>query len=161
MYVVRRAHDGSYDCCEHTDDDGVSYCSHDPAFQESNRMHSINGYVYGNNPTLEVPVGSSARWYIMGMGDKEHVLRFTGHTLDSTYRVVATSVATAATTAGTNSIIADRCARAVRGTRTTTVRVSPGECASGNMEVEYTGWWLLEATGGDGEKGMQTLYHVV
>jgi manganese oxidase len=38
------------------------------AFQESNLMHSINGFVYGNLPGLTMRSGERARWYLMGMG---------------------------------------------------------------------------------------------
>jgi hypothetical protein len=48
----------------------------------------------------------------------------------------------------------------VRGTRTSTIRVSPGECIAANMEVEHQGTWLLKGTAGDGDKGMMTLYTV-
>jgi hypothetical protein len=44
-------------------------------------MHSLNGLMYGNGPSLRIAHGT-VRWYIMGMGEKEHVLRFVGHTLD-------------------------------------------------------------------------------
>lgn len=42
----------------------------DPDFQESNLMHNINGYVYGNLPleTLMMKRGERVRWYVMGMG---------------------------------------------------------------------------------------------
>lgn len=40
----------------------------DPDFQESNLMHSINGYVYGNIPGLDMNLGSRVRWNLMGMG---------------------------------------------------------------------------------------------
>ncbi|MER3554468.1 MAG: copper oxidase [Meiothermus sp.] len=40
----------------------------DEAFEESNLMHSINGYVYGNLPGLEMAVGERVRWYALGMG---------------------------------------------------------------------------------------------
>ena len=37
-------------------------------FIESNLMHSINGYVYGNLPGLTMQVGQKVRWYVMAMG---------------------------------------------------------------------------------------------
>jgi hephaestin len=37
-------------------------------FIESNLMHSINGYVYGNLPGLNMRVGEKVRWYVMAMG---------------------------------------------------------------------------------------------
>ncbi len=40
----------------------------DDAFHESNLMHSINGYVYGNLPGLTMKKGDHVRWYVMAMG---------------------------------------------------------------------------------------------
>ncbi|MDP2661708.1 MAG: multicopper oxidase domain-containing protein [Dehalococcoidia bacterium] len=40
----------------------------DDAFIESNLMHSINGFVYGNLPGLTMNKGEKVRWYLMGMG---------------------------------------------------------------------------------------------
>lgn len=40
----------------------------DPDFVESNLMHSINGYVYGNMPVPTVARGQRVRWYVMAMG---------------------------------------------------------------------------------------------
>ena len=40
----------------------------DEAFEESNLMHSINGYVYGNMPMMTMKKGEHVRWYVMGMG---------------------------------------------------------------------------------------------
>jgi hypothetical protein len=40
----------------------------DEEFQESNLMHSINGYVFGNQPLLNLDRGGRVRWYVMGMG---------------------------------------------------------------------------------------------
>jgi hephaestin len=40
----------------------------DPEFQESNLMHSINGYVFGNQPMVNLRLGQHVRWYVMGMG---------------------------------------------------------------------------------------------
>ncbi len=39
-------------------------------FEESNLMHAINGYVFGNLPGLELTVGQRVRWYLMGMGSE-------------------------------------------------------------------------------------------
>jgi hephaestin len=39
-------------------------------FPESNLMHTINGFVFCNGPTLQLPVGSSVRWYVMGFGSE-------------------------------------------------------------------------------------------
>jgi len=40
----------------------------DEEFVESNLMHSINGFVYGNLPGLEMSEGDRVRWYMLGMG---------------------------------------------------------------------------------------------
>src|SRR5207248_6239672 len=40
----------------------------DEEFQESNLMHSVNGYVFGNQPLITVRRGQHVRWYVMSMG---------------------------------------------------------------------------------------------
>jgi len=40
----------------------------DEGFEESNLMHSINGYVYGNQPMITLHEGQRVRWYVMSMG---------------------------------------------------------------------------------------------
>lgn len=40
----------------------------DEGYVESNKMHSINGYVYGNLPGLTMKKGDRVRWYVMAMG---------------------------------------------------------------------------------------------
>lgn len=40
----------------------------DPDFYESNLMHAINGYVFGNLPGLTMKVGERVRWHVMGLG---------------------------------------------------------------------------------------------
>jgi hypothetical protein len=40
----------------------------DEGFEESNLMHSINGYVYGNQPVVKMHRGDRVRWYVMSMG---------------------------------------------------------------------------------------------
>ncbi|MGH3772188.1 MAG: multicopper oxidase domain-containing protein [Pseudonocardiaceae bacterium] len=42
----------------------------DADFQESNKMHSINGYVYGNEPMITIHQGERVRWYVMSMGNE-------------------------------------------------------------------------------------------
>jgi manganese oxidase len=38
------------------------------AFEESNLMHSINGYVYGNGPVPTMRKGERVRWYVFTLG---------------------------------------------------------------------------------------------
>src|SRR5262249_54544528 len=40
----------------------------DDDFVESNLMHSINGYVFGNGPMMTMHRGQRVRWYVMSMG---------------------------------------------------------------------------------------------
>lgn len=42
----------------------------DDGFKESNLMHSINGYLYGNIPGLTMKKGEKVRWYVIGMGSE-------------------------------------------------------------------------------------------
>jgi hypothetical protein len=42
----------------------------DKEFIESNLMHAINGYVYGNGPGFEVVKNSKVRWYIWAFGNE-------------------------------------------------------------------------------------------
>jgi manganese oxidase len=40
----------------------------DEEFHESNLMHSINGYVFGNGPMVTIKKGEHVRWHLMSMG---------------------------------------------------------------------------------------------
>lgn len=55
----------------------------DPGFQESNLMHSINGYIYGNLPRPTMREGERVRWYVMGMGTEVdiHTPHWHGNTM--------------------------------------------------------------------------------
>ncbi|KAK4831511.1 hypothetical protein QYF61_018095 [Mycteria americana] len=54
----------------------------DGGFQTSNRMHAINGYIYGNLPGLEMCADTSMSWHLFGMGSEIdiHAAYFYGHT---------------------------------------------------------------------------------
>ncbi|XP_053501525.1 ferroxidase HEPHL1-like isoform X2 [Ictalurus furcatus] len=51
-------------------------------FQESNKMHAVNGYMYGNLPGLEMCAGERVRWHLLGLGTEEdmHGIYFQGNT---------------------------------------------------------------------------------
>lgn len=57
----------------------------DEDFGESNLMHSINGYVFGNMPlnAMTAKKGERVRWYVMGMGTEVdlHTPHWHGNTL--------------------------------------------------------------------------------
>ena len=53
------------------------YCSNpqgvnkeDEDFMESNKMHAINGYFYGNLPDLEMCLGDTVNWHLAGIGNE-------------------------------------------------------------------------------------------
>lgn len=52
-------------------------------FQESNKMHSINGYMYGNQNGLEMCQGNTVSWHLIGLGSEVdiHGIYFSGNTL--------------------------------------------------------------------------------
>ncbi|RXN15616.1 hephaestin 1 [Labeo rohita] len=57
----------------------------DPAneeFQESNKMHAVNGYMYGNLPGLDLCNGEHTMWHILGLGTEVdiHGVYFEGNT---------------------------------------------------------------------------------
>jgi hephaestin len=39
-------------------------------FPESNLMHTMNGYIYCNGPTLQINAGDRVRWMVMGFGSE-------------------------------------------------------------------------------------------
>ena len=45
----------------------------DPDFRESNKLHSINGRVYGNLDGLTMHVGERVRWYVFAQGTEADV----------------------------------------------------------------------------------------
>ena len=54
----------------------------DADFQESNLMHGINGYVFGNLHGLEMTAGEKVDWYLVGLGNEVdlHTVHFHGQT---------------------------------------------------------------------------------
>nr|XP_008123933.1 PREDICTED: ceruloplasmin-like [Anolis carolinensis] len=56
----------------------------DEDFIESNKMHVINGRVFGNLHGLTMHVGDNVVWYLLGMGNEVdmHTAHFHGHSFD-------------------------------------------------------------------------------
>ncbi|KAK7926166.1 hypothetical protein WMY93_008476 [Mugilogobius chulae] len=54
----------------------------DEGFQESNKMHGINGKLFGNLHGLEMTEGQRVNWYLLGMGNEVdmHTAHFHGQT---------------------------------------------------------------------------------
>ncbi|KAI4893109.1 hypothetical protein NFI96_020634, partial [Prochilodus magdalenae] len=115
-------------CCPNTDLD------EDEEFHESNLMHSINGFVYGNLPTLNVCIGSNVAWHLFGIGNEVdiHSAYFHGHTLLD------------------------------RGHRTDVLSLFPASFVTAEMVPKTPGKWMLSCQVNDHMKaaGMQAFYQV-
>jgi hephaestin len=105
----------------------------DPDFQESNLMHSINGYVYGNGPMMVANTGERVRWYLMGMGTEVdlHTPHFHGNTVTS------------------------------MGMRTDVLELLPASMKTADMVPDDPGIWLLHCHVNDHiAAGMSTRYRI-
>jgi manganese oxidase len=67
IYDENKSHYLDYNI-EHFAGDPEGVDTEDEGFVESNLMHSINGYVFGNMPLMKMQKGDKVRWYLMGMG---------------------------------------------------------------------------------------------
>ncbi|NWV64933.1 HPHL1 protein, partial [Malurus elegans] len=56
----------------------------DAAFMESNKMHAVNGYLYGNLPGLTMCKNDKVSWHLIGLGSHYdmHGVHFQGNTID-------------------------------------------------------------------------------
>jgi FtsP/CotA-like multicopper oxidase with cupredoxin domain len=107
---------------------------HDDDFRESNLMHSINGYVYGNGPRITLRRGERVRWYTMSMGSEVdlHTPHWHG-----------------------NTVTADG------GHRTDVVSLLPATMAMADMRPDARGTWLFHCHVADHiVAGMSTRYTV-
>lgn len=105
----------------------------DEDFGESNLMHAINGYVYGNGPVPTVKKGQKVRWYLMGMGTEVdlHTPHWHGNTAT------------------------------INGMRTDVANLLPASMATADMVPDKPGTWLFHCHVGDHiTAGMQALYRV-
>jgi FtsP/CotA-like multicopper oxidase with cupredoxin domain len=102
-------------------------------FTESNLKHSINGFVYGNQPDVTLQPGKRTRWYLMGMGTEVdlHTPHWHGNTV------------------------------VVNGMRTDVVSLLPATMAVADMVPDADGTWLFHCHVNDHiTAGMQTRYTV-
>jgi len=113
----------------------------DEDFEESNLMHAINGYVYGNgpegtsdaNPSFRARRGDRIRWYSMAMGTEVdlHTPHWHGHTAT------------------------------VMGMRTDVAQLLPGGMQTADMGADDPGVWLFHCHVNDHIlAGMQTRFVV-
>ncbi|KAM4546532.1 ferroxidase HEPHL1 [Fundulus diaphanus] len=114
------------------DPDGVSM--DDPDFEESNLMHAINGYTFGNLPGIKLCQHRPVAWHLFGMGNEVdiHSAFFHGNTLLD------------------------------RGHRTDTISLFPATFATATMVPKMKGKWLLSCQVNDHlQAGMQAFYEVM
>jgi FtsP/CotA-like multicopper oxidase with cupredoxin domain len=104
------------------------------AFEESNLMHNINGYVYGNGPTISMHKGQRVRWYLMAMGTEVdlHTPHWHGNTVTAL------------------------------GMRTDVVNLLPASMVVADMLPDNPGTWLFHCHVNDHiAAGMITRYQVL
>ncbi|KAF7243180.1 Ceruloplasmin, partial [Varanus komodoensis] len=102
-------------------------------FQESNKMHSINGYMYGYLPNLTMCAEEKVKWYLFGIGNEAdiHSVYFHGHVLME------------------------------RKHRVDTISLFPATFVDALMEPKNVGEWLLSCQVNDHiEGGMQATFEV-
>uniref|UniRef100_A0A8C6R8W8 Hephaestin n=1 Tax=Nannospalax galili TaxID=1026970 RepID=A0A8C6R8W8_NANGA len=124
----------------HLDENIATYCldpssvdKEDEAFQESNRMHAINGFVFGNLPELSMCTQKPVAWHLFGMGNEVdvHTAYFHGQMLTT------------------------------RGHRTDVAHIFPATFVTAEMVPQKLGTWLISCEVNSHLKsGMQALYTV-
>ncbi len=105
----------------------------DEGFVESNKMHSINGYSFGNLPGLTMHKSERVRWYVMAMGTEVdlHTPHWHGNTVVSA------------------------------GMRTDVVSLLPAMMLTADMQPDNVGTWLFHCHINDHiSAGMLSLYTV-
>ncbi len=106
----------------------------DEEFGESNLMHSINGYVFGNQPMMTMHRGDHVRWYVMSMGTEVDLHTPHWHGNDAL----------------------------VNGMRMDVVSLLPGTMVVADMVPDNVGTWLFHCHVNDHIRaGMLTRYRVV
>jgi hypothetical protein len=106
----------------------------DDEFTESNLMHSINGYVFGNQPMITMHKGERVRWYVMSMGTEVdlHTPHWHGNTVT------------------------------VNGMRMDTISLLPASMVVADMVPDDVGVWLFHCHVNDHIRaGMLTRYGVL
>uniref|UniRef100_A0A672IYA0 ferroxidase n=1 Tax=Salarias fasciatus TaxID=181472 RepID=A0A672IYA0_SALFA len=105
----------------------------DKDFIESNKMHGINGYLYGNLPELSTCQGNKIHWHLIGLGNEVdmHSVHFHGQILTTLNR------------------------------HTDTVSLFAGSTSTSEMVADNVGHWLLTCTVNDHlSAGMQALFEI-
>ncbi|XP_063078757.1 ferroxidase HEPHL1-like [Engraulis encrasicolus] len=109
----------------------------DPDFMESNKMHGINGRLYGTLKGLEMSVGDRVVWYLITLGNEVdmHTVHFHAHTF--TYQDTHTHAADV-------------------------FDLFPGTFQTVAMTAKHPGTWLLHCHVADHiHAGMETTYTIL
>lgn len=124
----------------HIDYNIATYCSdptsvdkEDEAFQESNKMHAINGFVFGNLPELNMCAQKRVAWHLFGMGNEVdvHTAFFQGQMLT------------------------------IRGHHTDVAHIFPATFVTAEMVPQELGIWLISCqVNSHLQGGMQAFYNV-
>jgi FtsP/CotA-like multicopper oxidase with cupredoxin domain len=104
-----------------------------PAFEESNLMHAINGFVYGNGPMVRIRKGERVRWYTFSLGTEVdlHTPHWHGNTAT------------------------------MMGLRGDMLELLPGSMKVADMRADAAGTWLFHCHVNDHiAAGMTALYRV-
>jgi hypothetical protein len=105
----------------------------DEGFEEANLKHSINGFLFGNQPMVTLRKGERVRWYVMSMGTEVdlHTPHWHGNTV------------------------------VVMGTRMDVVNLLPASMVVADMVPDDPGTWLFHCHVNDHlTAGMMTRYRV-
>jgi hephaestin len=108
----------------------------DEAFIESDLMHAINGYVYGNLPlsTMVLTKGQKVRWYLIGLGTEVDLHTAHRHGVTVLHR----------------------------GSRTDVVELLPASMGMVDLEPDNVGTWLFHCHVADHiTAGMMVRFQIV
>ncbi|KAK3576332.1 hypothetical protein CHS0354_039739 [Potamilus streckersoni] len=117
----------------YTQSDPATFNKNDAGFTGVNRLHALNGYMFGTMPGLNMCVGQRVAWYVIGQGGRfdMHGVNYHGNTLQI------------------NQVNRDSSV------------VIPGTSFTGIMDTDNVGKWALVCrTSFHFQTGMKVLYNV-
>lgn len=105
----------------------------DTAFQESNLMHSVNGYIFDNVRGIDMIEGETVRWYLMALGTEIDLHTLHWHALTTVFQ----------------------------GSRTDIIELLPGTQVTVDSVIDSPGTWFVHCHVNDHiTAGMIASYHV-
>lgn len=121
-------------------DENIKRCSSgscnpdDEEFQESNLMHAINGFLWGNNTGYVIHKGDRVRWYLIGMGTEVDLHTTHWHGVTGLHN----------------------------GNRLDVVEILPAAVKTVDITADNLGTWMFHCHVNDHmEAGMMTLFSIV